>query len=163
MALHETINHVIKELFIAEERRLNKAILSLEELNSSRQGKELDGFLLNGIYYRPIGRKTPPPRDKPTLHYLLWDAGDSFLKDRRKTDENKQMVRQAMVNSLEPARTLQDYRDSLPECLVFALPQLQSLSRTREEGCLIEDRRKHEQFIKALPLMEMLSVTRLIY
>ena len=163
MALHETINHIIKELFVAEERRLDKAIVHLEELNSSKQFKTLDGFMINGIHYRPSTRKTPTVRDKAVLHFDLWEKGDLFIKDRKLIDDNKQSIRQALVNALEPAKTLQDYRDSLPECLVFALPQLQAMSRTREEGCLIEDQRKRDQFHKAKPLMEMLSVTRLIY
>jgi hypothetical protein len=163
MALYDLINGIIKELFVAEERRLDKAIIKLEEANSFQQRATLDGFLINGVYYRPQGRKTRSPPDKPTLHFNLWARGDLLVKDRKRIDDQKQQIRQALVNALEPAKTHQDYRDALPECLIFAVPQLKRLNRTREEGCLIEDHRKLEQFFKALPLMEMFSVSRLLY
>lgn len=163
MALHDLINGIIRELFVAEERRLDKAIVKLEEANSFQQRATLDGFLINGVYYRPQGRRTRSPPDKPMLHFDLWAKGELLVKDRKTVDGQKQLIRQALVNALEPAQTHQDYRDSLPECLVFAIPQLQRMSRTREEGCLIDDPRKREQFFKALPLMELFSVSRLLY
>jgi hypothetical protein len=165
MSLHNNIKKIVSELLSAEDRRLKQTILRLEGANSAVLNRTTDGFLLQGVYYRPDGRSGPPKTVKFPLAFELWDQGIAFLKDEAIVKHQTQLIRQALVNCLEPAYGTQDYRDALPECVISLMPMnLAGLSRTRPAGFTIaHDPIKSKQFDEAVPLMEVFSVGRMLY
>jgi hypothetical protein len=89
---------------------------------------------------------------------------DLLVADQAIVDDNRAYVQQSLVNLFDPCESLQDMRDTLPECLVGCVPRLQQISREKEPAFTIKDNpRAMRQYLKVLPLMESYAAARLIF
>jgi hypothetical protein len=168
MESHRLIEHIAKVLFEAERRRLQNWIDKLTRANQeANTNPKLEGFLYEGVYYRPswIGRGVWP---HGALHHSLADDMRVFLKDKKSVDDDERFIRQTLFALLYPCKNNQDIRDTLPECLlpVIAVPGigLASLSRTRQPACTIEgNARALRQYEKILPKIELYTAARMMF
>lgn len=161
---HELIKTICAQLFVAEERRLERV---KEEL--IRSNKELfparphDGFTYQGKPYFPANL-TRGTRVRVPLHNNLVERADAYLRDMEQVWTDRHLISQILASVLRPCETLQDVRDALPNCLVDTVEEVKKLSRMRDEAYTIQnDPRTVRQFAKILPRMEFYSTARLLY
>ena len=164
------INLITRKLFDAETRRLNNKIEELNRRNSEIKKKSFFGFIHLGQHYVPESCKVQAQVMRrqlaPTLAFELSNEANSFLSDVRKVELDKEQIQQTLFKLLYPAESLQDIRDSLPECLVPLAPEVVScLSRQRSEPtwAIRNDERAVKQYMKILPKIEMYAMSRLLY
>jgi hypothetical protein len=161
---HIIIDHTSKVLFEAERRRLQKWIDRLCRANQEcYSNPKLEGFLYEGIYYRPswLGRGIWP---HGALHFTLADEMRAFLIDKKIVDDDERFIRQTLFALLHPCKTDQDIRDTLPECLIPVISGLASYPRTRQPACTIEgNARALRQYEKILPKIELYTAARMIF
>jgi len=165
------ILYIIDNLFEAEFRRLEKKLTAINIENKQLLLIKIDGFLYLDKFYRPnTGTLMVANKDmyKNALHKNLWGEMDEHIEDIKNTNKDKLLVKQTLVFLLISCKTWQDIRDALPECLVNIacydnLSKEYSL-RQHEAAYTIQDNpRALRQYEKVLPLMEMYSVTKLLY
>jgi hypothetical protein len=158
---------LLKSLFKAEERRLNSIIVSLNARHKELYGINLDGFIYRGEKFIPkLETITIAGKGQPTkvLHHALNDDMEEFLRDLTNVKTHENSIKQVLFGLLVPCKSPQDMRDALPECLVGLIPELQAIPRTREPAYTIaHDERAVRQYEKALPKIEMYSISRLLY
>lgn len=167
MSTYALVKALTDTLFKAEERRLDRAILALNQENKRLQGAQIDGFLHAGQFFLPKGVSLTlagPGQAKTALHKDLIGEMLHHLKDRSTVQEEREFISQTLYKLLNPCRTQQDIRDALPECLVNCIPELARLPRQREAAFTIkDDPRALRQYEKILPKMEIYSAARLLY
>ena len=95
---------------------------------------------------------------------MLTEASE-FLSDVKKVELDKEQIKQVLFKLLYQANTLQEIRDSLPECLVPLVPEIAKLSRQTDDPTwfIRNDERALKQYKKMLPKIEMYAVSRMIY
>ncbi len=163
-SMFKLIKHLLSELFVAEKRRLDKAVADLIRENNELSGVQAAGFLYYGEYYTAQGFQTVTAGGKVTLHDSLTDKIEWHLKDAKIIADDEQLIGQIVFKLTDPCETLQDMRDSLPDCLATMIPALAKLPRHNEQGwSLRQDIRASRQFEKLLPKIEMYSAARLLY
>lgn len=158
------IKYLLSELFVAEKRRLDKTVADLIRENNELSGVQAAGFLYYGEYYTAQGFQTTIAGGKITLHDNLTDKIKWHLKDAKIVADDERLIGQIIFKLIDPCETLQDMRDSLPDCLASMIPALANLPRHNEQGwSLRQDVRASRQFEKLLPKIEMYSAARLLY
>jgi hypothetical protein len=158
------IQHLLTELFIAEKRRLDKSVAALIRQNNELSGVQAAGFLYYGEYYTAEGFRTFSAGNKITLHDSLTDKIKWHLKDAKTVADDERLIGQVIFRLIGPCETLQDMRDSLPDCLAAMIPELAKRPRHNQQGwSLRQDTRGSRQFEKILPKIEMYSAARLLY
>lgn len=163
-SMFKLIKHLLSELFVAEKRRLDKAVADLIRENNELCGVQAAGFLHYGEYYTAEGFQTMTAGGKVTLHNSLTDKIDWHIKDAKIVADDERLIGQIVFKLIDPCETLQDMRDSLPDCLATMIPELAKLPRHNEQGwSLRQDVRASRQFEKLLPKIEMYSAARLLY
>lgn len=162
--MYKLIQHLLKELFIAERRRLDKNVGDLIRQNNEVKQTQAAGFLYYGEYYTATGFQNMTASGKVTLHDDLEDKIKWHLEDAKTVAEDERLIGQIVFKLTDPCETLQDMRDSLPECLATMIPALAKMPRHNEVGWSIrQDTRASKQFDKMLPKIEMYSAARLLY
>jgi len=166
------ILHIIDNLFEAEFRRLEKKLTAINIENKQLLLTKIDGFLHLDKFYRPnTGTLMVANKDmyKNALHKNLWRMMDEHIEDIKNTNKDKLLVKQTLVFLLSSCIYLQEIRNALPECLVNILiaagyASVSSIKKTAPTAYTIQDNpRALRQYEKILPLMEMYSVTKLLY
>jgi hypothetical protein len=160
---YQVIEALLKSLFGNDFRRLTEWTDKMVGKNCSRLGIVGHAFLYSGIVYRQsnvVGIIKAPK----LLHGELMEEMDALLADKAIVDDHRASVRQTLVNLFDPCESLQDMRDTLPECLVGCLPRFQQISREKEPAFTIANNpRAMRQYAKVLPLMESYAAARLIF
>lgn len=158
------IKALLERLFVAEKRRLDKQVAGLIHRNNEVHGIQAAGFLYQGEYYTAEGFQQVGNARKLTLHTTLQDDMDWHIKDAGIVAEDEQLIGQIIYKLIDPCETLQEMRDSLPDCLAAMIPDVAKLDRHNDEGwSLRQDTRGERQFQKLLPKIEMYSASRLMY
>lgn len=159
------VDALVHKLFEAEHRRLDKIIQELVETNSRLKGSTCYGFMYQGIRYIPQVHmnKLGMLKGLPNLHFTLGSQVMVFISDANKIKNDFTRIKQLLVYLVRNAHSVQDLRDALPECIV-ALTNFKSLNRTVADPIdLIDDPHQRETYNKLLPIIEMYSVTCLLY
>lgn len=158
---------LLETLFEAEDRRLNKILIQLNQDNKKLRDSKVDGFLYLGLPYLPKGISTVitgRTQCKQALHAGLVEAMERYLEDRLVVKEDRGFIQQTLFQMTRPCKSVQDLRDTLPECLVNLRQDLARYPRTRNVAWTIQDNpRALRQYEKILPRIEFYSATRLIY
>ena len=163
-SIFKVIQHLTKSLFAAEHRRLDKAVAQLIKLNNEATSQNMAGFLYYGEYYTAEGHQTSRGAPKVTLHDSLDEKMKWHLKDSQQIAEDQAMISQIIFKLCSPCESLQEMRDTLPDCLAQMIPALASLPRHNEVGYSLRgDTRASRQFQDLLPKIEMYSAARLLY
>ena len=163
-SMYMLIKHMLSELFVAEKRRLDQAVANLIRQNNELYGKQNAGFLYYGEYYTASNFRTTTSKEKITLHDSLTEKIEWHIKDAKIIADDERLIGQIIFKLIDPCKTLQDIRDSLPDCLAMIIPDLARLPRHNEQGwSLRQNTRASKQFEKLLPKIEMYSAARLLY
>lgn len=160
---HVLIDHIISCLFSSEKRRLENFIATMIDTNQEASGTRLDGFHYQGTFYRREGLRGQLVRK--VLHLSLHRQMDDHLADAAKITSDEQEIRQTLFKLMNPCVTINEIRDTLPNCLTNTLPDWASrLDRVQEEAWSIQsDARAVRQYNKVLPKIELYSAARLLY
>ncbi len=163
-SMFKLIKHLLENLFIAEHRRLDKSIADLIRANNETKRTQAAGFLFFGEYYTAEGFQQVGNNPKVQLDDSLKQKMEWHLKDAETVANDRRLIGQIVYKLTDPCTTLQDMRDSLPDCLSTMIPVLKSMPRHNEVGwSLRQDTRSTKQFNKLLPKIEMYSAARLLY
>jgi len=167
--MHAWLDHIVGQLFAADDRRIKERIQALNDANSRIRKTQLFGFMHRGKRFidprfegqTSVLAKTPVP----TLALQLNDELKSFDLDRDRVEIDRAKIRQALLPLLVNCNSLQDLRDTLPECIIHMVPQLVPLKRQRTDNAsfIRSDKYAMKAYEKALPLIEAYSVSNLIY
>lgn len=162
--MHEVIDEIVKTLFAADERRVTAWIDRMIGKNEECLGKSnVHCFIYNGDFYRQSNVRGHI-QYRPALDYSLWDEMDKLVADQKAVDNDRAMVRQALVMLIEPCRTAQEVRDALPDCIAETMPQLQGLERRYQPlWTIATNPRAQRQIAKIMPKLELYSVARMIF
>ena len=160
---HQFIDHILRGLFAAEERRRNREIAELNKANEEAHQGRFDGFSYGGRVYRLAGLKGQ--LSLKVLHHTLYERMDAFLADHQEVANDRQEISQVLFRLISPCMTLQELRDAVPNCLTQFLPDnaKQLERRFAEVFTLTGNPRLTKQYQKALPKMELYSSAHLLY
>lgn len=158
------IQQMLGDLFAAEKRRLDKAIANLIRQNNEIKSVSAAGFLYQGDFYTAEGFQQVMGAQKVTLHDSLTDQIDWHINDANTIATDQQQIGQIIYKLTQGCETLQEIRDTLPNCLAEMIETVNKLPRHNEPGCsLSSDIRGSRQFQKMLPKIEMYAACRLLY
>jgi hypothetical protein len=159
------IETIIAKLFNPDDRRLKHWVDKLDGQNRElRQDNTLLGFLYLGRYFRPSHVEGKDPMGVKPCHPDLYSKIEAYLSDEKLVDSDKQFLRQGLYTLLDPCQSLQDVRDTLPECLVPFLPEIKDIDRDREPGFTLEGNpRGARQFEKLRDKLEAYAVSGIIF
>jgi hypothetical protein len=164
----EWVNHFMGVLFEAENRRLNKMILELTELNNKQLNRSAMGFIHMGKHYVPAEYKNSISRlyykTLPNISYTLNKEIADFLSSKAVIDKDYLQIKQLFTVLFANCNDTQDIRDSLPDCLI-SLSALSKVPRTKTDIMCFVQSNKHivANYNSLLPRIEMYSVTALLY
>lgn len=162
--LHKFLDALVSRLFAAEERRLDKAVESLDQRNREIGRHKTQGFLLQGKLFRQKSATLIATTGIKPLAYELTEDGNKFLRDRNNIDQDRQIIKQILYKLVEPCQNGQEIRDTLPECLVSLVPELSRMERRFAKGFFApKDERFQRQYEAILPKIESYSATCLLY
>lgn len=160
--LHDAISGIIEKLFQAEKRRLQNGIDRLVEQHQEITNDARTGFMYNGVYFRHSNTKTI--ERLPMLAWSLNDAMSAHLKDESAVMLDCQQIRQTLFKLMSVAKTDQQLRDVLPDCIVSLVPELDKIPRQDPVELLIaHDSRLMRQYSKMLPKMQIYTVGNILY
>lgn len=152
-------------LFVAETRRIGGIIAELTNQNNMQKKTDAIGFRHVGETFTIPGMKRMGRSPIPTLSFTLSKEGNDLLKERRVLEMDKSLISQVLFKQLYQCNTIQEVRDSLPDCLVALIPELAKIPRNMIDPLWINrnDERAMTQYRKILPKIEMYSVGQLLY
>lgn len=166
---HEWLDLIIDVLCEPDTRRFKKIVDELNKQNSAIKGQNFFGFIHLGVRFID-SRYTHQAKalskvQVPTLSLQLNQEAKEFRQDYAKVDADMDKIRQALMPLLVNCLSLQDIRDSLPECIVQLIPRLSCLPRVMADNTVHIRSNKYalKAYEKALPLMQAYSVAALIY
>lgn len=166
MDKNKFITLLMEQLFAPETRRLAIVINKLSGHNKILKRAAADGFLYGGILYMPTGSVVTagPNQAKTSLDLSLNSEMDTWIQDQKAIRCDQDLVKQMLFRLLKPCKSVREIRNTLPECLISLVPELNAEPRTDPAGYTLEgDERAKRQFDKLLPKIEMYSVTRFLY
>jgi hypothetical protein len=155
-----------RELFAAEERRLDRIVSDLNRKNCEALGKGLYGFRHQGMRFVPLGlARSAIGQPLAALSLHLAPQAESLIRDTRQIAEDKAMIRQLFVRLLDPCLAVQEIRDALPDCVAPLLSDLDKVSRSNPDPLwsIRHDDRAVRQYTKLISKIEMYAVTRMLY
>ena len=174
-SFYKLIQQMLKELFVAEDRRLKKSIADiLAAHNEVTKQPGNTGFLFNGEYYTVAGSLAAPSgagswanrhsfEAKEGLHESLTKKMEQHLKSASQVALDERAIGMMFYKLLDPCETLQDMRDSLPDCVANEISTLKVLKRERPPGWVLDNADSHAQFQELLPKIEFYWAARLMY
>ena len=127
------IREVFEAFFGSEIERLKTTLNELITQNGLR-GNPPYGFLYGGAFHTNMDPKTLAKSPKKILHPDLREQGQIYVQEKAILDRGLAEVKHALTTLLKPCKGLQDIRDLLTNTVVFFLPSLQGIPRTREPG-----------------------------
>lgn len=152
----------VKPLFEAEQRRLVSMQDALVTDHKEITLCQDQGFLFNGdLYYHS---KATIHSRLPMLAWALNDRMEAYLKEKKKFETERSQINQMLIRLLHLGTTDQKMRDVIPDCIIYLVPHVSRLNRSVSvETMISHDARLLRQYIKILPLIQLYSVTRLMY
>lgn len=170
---YQWLDAIMKRLFEPEGRRIDNQIKQLVEKNSLLKNTFLLGFIhLGEVYlpkeneplYRATARNLRGKTVQPLAIQLIQEAS-TFLSDIRSLELDKAQIKQVLFKQIINANSIQEIRDSLPECIASMMPEFKGLTRQYNDPTMWirSDHRAVKEFNRMLPKMEMYAMTRLIY
>lgn len=127
------IREVFEAIFGSEIERLKTTLNELITQNGLR-GNPSYGFLYGGAFHTNMDPKTLAKFPKKILHPDLREQGQIYVQEKAILDRGLAEVKHALTTLLRPCKDLQDIRDLLTNTVVFFLPSLQGIPRTRDPG-----------------------------
>ena len=164
---NDLAQEILHQLLAGEIRRLDQVKADLVERNNAflPQDKWQVGFLVKGVFFKPSNTGNNWSQSTRVLEDPLVDEGNTLYADNKELSDDRQSIKQVLVQTLWDCETEQDIRDALPDCLNDLLPPMVSrLPRTRPMAFTIQDNpRAMKYFNKVLPRIEYYCAMRLIF
>jgi hypothetical protein len=161
--LYQNINAIMKFLFDREEAHLARRETDIITHHAMLGGSR-DGFRHMGRIYSPITGAGRPRGVYDRLHPSLVPEMGSITTARKILELDRSRIQQALFLVLKDARTNQDMRDALPNCLRDLIPACKGLERTREEAYTLRDNpRAYSQYMMLRDKIEFYVAARLLY
>lgn len=163
------IQLILDKLFAAESRRLDARISELNQRNSEIKKKVLYGFMHMGKRYIPKEYRAQAAamarQPMPTLAFELISEANAFQTELNRIKLDRDQIGQVLFKLLYQCTTLQEVRDSLPDCVANMVPDLAKLNRYMRDPTWIirNDDRAIRQYNKMLPKIEMYAMSHLLY
>jgi hypothetical protein len=162
----EIIDGISKALFEAEYRRLKGRVKELSRMNREALPTTVYPFMYQGKVYIPedVPHLTAGPGSSVGLAFSLYPQMTAFLADKNTVEQDRKQIEMMLFKLTYQVCNMQELRDTLPDCLVSLVPQLDKMPRCMDQKFLIRnDERTLRQFEVILPKMEFYSVARLMY
>lgn len=159
------VDHIVNQLFMAENRRLKAYIDKLVMENREVTGQQLGGFLFQGKWY-PHSSVQPSVGKlvKKPLAFELEPRMLTYLADEKLVSHEKKQIHQILFKRLLSCFSNQDVRDAIPDCLTSLVPpEIGNLERVRNESFFANHPKDDEQYRKAKEKIEFYSAARLMY
>lgn len=161
------VQTLTKEIFKAEDRRLQKEALGFVTKNAKLGGPR-DGFFFQGVLFSDLDPRVRAKGDKGNLHASLVPSIETHSLDRKTIEFDKMRVSQALTVILRDCRTPQDVFDAVPNALHETLRQVMpgsaQLTRTRQEAWTVLDNpRAFQQYQKLRDKLEFYNIAKLLY
>lgn len=164
----KNIDAIIAKLSEGDTRRIDKLIEELNEANCSAKNQRLFGFTYLGYRYIPrkfSGLSSAIAKTAlPTLPPDRMEDAAYLLQEQKRLEGDMQKIRQALAPLVMNATTVQELRDSLPECIVRLFPELAKLDRHLQSPTSLIRSNKYaiKAYENVLPMIEAYSVTSLV-
>lgn len=157
------IQYILKTLFAAETRRLQRNIDRIHLLNQEVSKQQTDGFQFQGKFYRWSQTAAGGSRG-PTLHLSLWWEIQAHIADEEQIEQDRAEIQQTLFKLIEPCTNLQDVRDGIPDCIADVLPQeFAGMERMGSPIGALNHIRDIRQYNRVLPKIEFYAAARLLY
>lgn len=161
--LYDTITEIMGILFDREETQIRNRELSLLPRHASLGGSK-DGFRHMGVVYTQLATSVRKQGTYDRVHASLVPELDTILAERKVIQSDREWIKQALFLVLQDARSAQDLRDALPNCLTALLPQCARLARTRGEAFTLSDNpRAFSQYMRLKDKIEFYVAARFLY
>jgi hypothetical protein len=161
---HKIIDGIMGVLLGPEDRRFQSWTDQLCRKHHDLSKTAEQGFMYQGVYFRPSTLTGPQPIGLIPLHHTLHDDADCFLKDKAAIDLDRHLIKQSLFKLFFPCDDMQGMRDSLPEFLVPIVPEFQGMARQAAPLWSIADNpRALRQYREIEPKIEMYVAVRLVY
>ena len=147
-------------LFQKDTERLQKRVLDLVKENHQAGGSP-DGFLYRGVFYNNLRSNIFSKGQRGNLMPSMEDSMIQYLKDVKKTSDDRTKVRQVLANLLLPCKSEQDVRDVLPESLIEVIPELRQMPRTRPEAFTLVTELHRSQYAEFKDLISIYLMARM--
>lgn len=160
---YSIINYIVENLMIPEQRRIETMMVDMLSRNQEALKRPLDGFSYDGFHFIRPG--VTRPQAKLPIDPSLWDAMERVMQDKAMVDMDNHMLKQLLVNLIDPCTSGQEIRDALPECLKEMLPEvIRDLPREKEPAFTIANNERALRLYESLlPKLQMYATARLIY
>lgn len=163
---HVIMKQLKQLLFGAEERRIQDWIDKLAEANNRIHGvwEYGYGFLHEGSAFKPSWISPTGPWQKKALHADLHEEMRAFVRDLGTVVDDQSFVSQVLFNLLGQCHSINDIRDTMPECIVALVPEWNSIPRNRDPAFTIRmNQRAYRQYERILPKIHLYATAKLIY
>lgn len=169
---HELTQVILANLFDAEQLRLTKEIDDIITENQNYRGLDNVGVLFSSGFYdfswfkapKPAfrGQKVEAPR-RVSLHEDLHERMQAAVDEKARMEHDRKHITQMLKFLLEPARSLQDIRDTLPEVVVEVIPDLRGMPRQRPVGFTLKHPIHKQQLDRVTNRMAFYVAIKLMY
>lgn len=158
------IQTIMGLLFQHELKRIGELVEKLNYLNCVEKNTVAHGFMYQGVRYVAPSCIGVYKKNLPNLAFTLSDEAAQFISEKNKIDTDMIHIRQALIALVTQCTTMQELRDSLPDCIV-QLTSLKSLPRTIQDNTYLIRSNKYqlEEYNRILPKIQMYSVSQLLY
>lgn len=157
------IQHILKTLFAAEARRLQRNVDRIHLLNQEASKQQNDGFQFQGKFYR-WSQAAAGGNKGGTLHLSLWPEIQAHVADEEQIEQDKAEIQQTLFKLIEPCTNLQHVRDGIPDCIADVLPpEFAGMERMGSPIGALNHVRDIRQYNRVLPKIEFYATARLLY
>ena len=161
----QCVEYALGCLFLAESKRIDKAITDLCQKNANLTGNHCFGFMYQARRFIPVMNMDSLRKTKqlPTLHIKLADDVIAFHSDLMRLERDKNQIKQIFFLLLKDCTNEQDVRNCLPECVVSLTEYKNLYPKRLYDGTQRLAPSIRQDYEKVLPKIEMYSVSYLLY
>ncbi|RRY03842.1 hypothetical protein [Brucella anthropi] len=161
--LFDNVKSIVGLLFEKEEQQLVRRELEMVSKNAALGGSP-DGFRHLGMIYSHLSGRARTMGQYKSLHPSLVPEMGTISTERKVLDADRAKTTQALSLVLKDAKSFQDMRDALPNCLKDIVPELRDYERTRPEAFTLADNpRSYNQYNKLKDKIDYYAAARLLY
>ena len=157
-------NELLKKLVAPEQRQLQAQIDRLVMSNIEHTSGAVLAFIQEGVVYSHSRNHIQHRGATPSLAFALTDEFNVYRKAQNNLSHEIAVMRQTLWMLYSETFTLQELRDSTPECLVHFVDEFQGVGRNFDELFLVRSNtRLVRQYTKTLELIKIHAASHLLY
>jgi len=165
--MHPYPRQIIEDVIEALGRSTEKLLKRQKEYlihKNEELGGHSNGFLLGGHYFTKLEDQVKiHTAIKKPLHQSLYPEGLELLQGTKELEQDMQQLTQGLSVVLFDCRTRQDIRNALPDTVMYLLPNIFSVSRTKDEAWTLRDKPLQMMgYPKTAKLLNIYSAMRIL-